>query len=88
MQLHIISDSDPVAQMDFSSHTPEQMVGMLWKAAFVRNASPDAYMSEVARRVAEYSGETVRHDTATNFLADLSAAGLVSIEWNQEQEVI
>jgi hypothetical protein len=66
----------------FKSETPEQMVGMLWKTAFVKETGPDTYMTEVARRVKMYNSHDVRTDTAQNFLLDMEAAGLVNIEWD------
>ena len=67
----------------FEGSTPEQIVGYLWKTAFLRETSPDEYMVEVARRVAIYNRHDVRTDTAVHFLLDLAAAGLVVINWSQ-----
>jgi len=65
----------------FETETPEQLVGLLWKTAFIRETSPDQYMVEVARRVKVWNGKTVRSDDAKTFLLDLAAAGFVHIDW-------
>ncbi len=59
--------------------TPEQVVGFLWKTAFLRNTSPPKYMRAVARRVKLASGKRPRTDTAAHFLADLAEAGVITI---------
>lgn len=63
----------------FETDTPEQMVGYLWKASFIHEASADQYMKAVARREAMYDGKVIRTDTAAHFLADLAKAGLIEL---------
>lgn len=46
---------------------------------FVRSLSRSDYMAGVADRLARLEGVDVRSDTAVNFLADLEAAGLVTV---------
>jgi len=65
----------------FSAKTSEQLVGFLWKTAFMQESGPGEYMVEVARRVKLYNGCHVRTDTARHFLQDLFDAGLVYIDW-------
>jgi len=69
----------------FTSDTAEQMVGLLWKTAFLRETSPGEYMAKVAQRVKVWNGSDVRFDTAGHFLADLEAAGMVRIEYGTEE---
>lgn len=65
----------------FTAETPEQLVGLLWKDAFIRESTPDQYMSAVARRVKLWNGHDVRDDDATLFLLDLESAGLIDVGW-------
>lgn len=64
----------------FVTYTSEQMVGKLWKTAFVKEESPHRYMKAVSKRLRLYN-KKVRYDTADNFLSDLEDAGFVEIEW-------
>ena len=66
--------------------TPEQVVGLLWKQAFIQEATPWEYMGAVAGSVKVYSGADVRTDTARHFLADLAAAHVLEVEWGKDDE--
>jgi len=59
--------------------TAEQVVGYLWKAAFLRKTSPHRYMRAVARRVRLGHGRKVRTDTPTHFLHDLDSVAVIHI---------
>jgi hypothetical protein len=65
----------------FRTLTAEQMVGRLWKDAFLTEASPGEYMRAVARRSGELGDRPPRTDTATHFLEDLEALEVVTIDW-------
>jgi len=69
----------------FTETTPEQLVGRLWKHAYIRSATPWRYMQEVAVSAKVQTGHRVRHDTAAHFLRDLASAGLIAMDWGTDR---
>ena len=71
----------------YTARTSEQLVGMLWKAAFLTESSPGKYMQRVSARVAlretDQQIEPVRSDSARHFLEDLVSRELISIDWEE-----
>ena len=64
--------------------TPEQLVGLLWKRAFIRSTTPWTYMQDVSGSAMIQVGKRVRYDTAWHFLADLDAAKLITMDWGDD----
>ena len=65
--------------------TPQQLVGRLWKHAYIRSATPWRYMREVAASAKVQTGHQVRYDTAEHFLRDLATAGLIALDQGTER---
>jgi len=65
----------------YVARTSEQMTMLLWKSAWLQDATPHEYMDAVARRVAVWKGVTVRTDSPRHFLEDIERSGLVTIDW-------
>lgn len=82
LRVHVLSRGET-----YTSDTPEQMVGLLWKSAFVLNTSPGEYMKAVARRVKMYDGTQPRTHNARVFLADLASSGIIDIEWGSNEQI-
>jgi hypothetical protein len=82
LRLTLLGDAGVVA---FTATTPEQLVGRLWRHAYIREATPWQYMREVSNSVRVQFGHTVRTDTARHFIQDLEAAGLVIVDWGTDQ---
>ena len=64
----------------FLAETCEQLVGLMWKGAFIEEAGPGEYMEAVAKRVKTQTGRTIRFETANAFILGLCSAGLAT--WN------
>jgi len=52
---------------------------MLEAGLFTAGKTPDEYMRGVSARARHLSGAVVRHDTPEHFLADMEAAGELSL---------
>ena len=68
----------------YTANTPEQIVGILWKNAFVQETTPGEYMKAVSRRIVLSNGTHTSTKNATKFLEDLELAGVIRIDWRKE----
>ena len=62
----------------FLAETYEQLVGLMWKAAFIEEAGPGEYMEAVAKRVKTQTGRTIRIDSAGAFIIGLHSARIAT----------
>lgn len=68
-----------------SAQTYEQLVGKMWKAAFITEATPYEYMQAVSKRLA-YQGLEIPTKSALEFISGLQQAGLVSLTSEGEEQ--
>jgi len=62
----------------FLAETCEQLVGLMWKAAFIEEAGPGEYMKAVAKRVKTQTNRTIRTDSADAFIIGLNSARIAT----------
>lgn len=63
-----------------SADTPAEIVRIMNGRSFAPSDTEAAFMSDLAERVEQFSGHTVRTESADTFLADLVNAGLLKEE--------
>lgn len=62
------------------SGTAAWIVRQMNRDSWMRSNSKMEYMADVADRVLVQTGDRIRSDCAEHFLADLAAAGLITID--------
>jgi hypothetical protein len=63
--------------LELSGGSPDEIVADFHAKAFGPEADDATFMSEVAHRGEQQTGQPIRSDSAANFIADLLAAGLL-----------